>query len=1019
MPVSFLLRSRLLSTTCLTALAVLAAAHTAQAQSVIINDARVTPQNLDTLLPPASPKTGAITNTGSVLVNIDAPAVVANTPGWTLANDGTVTNGNLGPFAFGINFDQGGTITNNATGYIAGVYGIVIEAQPGVVSNSGTITGLTNGSIVGGGVNAIDLQAGGTVTNNAGGLITSNSSAVKIAGGGAVSNNGSIVSGGFQGIFIAGGGTVDNQQGGYIQGAANAVQVSGGGTVTNAGTVVGTNGTQAVLITGIGTITNTATGVMVSGSSQQTVSVGSGAGVINNAGSITNANTVGNFAAGAAVYAAGSTINNQAGGYIAARANGIYVNSTGSGATNAGRIESSTRAAAEFNAGGVFVNSGTVTGLAANAGVQMAGNTNGTHDGTITNSGTIGTTSGAVAIQLSNASHTLNLDTGSVINGNVAAGAGAGIDVWNLLGTGSETLDKFQGFETFAMKGTDWTVTGTGTIGTSSQIETGILRVNGTFNTPTLTVLAPGTLAGSGTVVGNVLNDAGTLAPGSQTTVLTIQGNLTMGADSTYLVNVDPSSATRTNVTGMGATATLQGGTVQVNIASGTYMSNTEYVILHADGGITGSFDPTVPQQGNFRFSLRQDEGDVFLTLLRFAFNDPLICATRNQCAVGTGLENVAPGVSGDLLLVINTLGGLDVPGQQRGLAAMAGDQHATLAKLALEGNALFGQSISRRLAEWRSDVSQTASRDDNTPGINVASAATHDSSLTAQLRQGPMRSDGYGVWMRGYGVFGSLDDDGNAAGVEYDIGGAAMGIDHQFSPNFLAGVSFGYANTKARFDREGARAKIDSYDLGLYAGFRSGGFRADTVLSYAWLDNDTSRNIPIGPIDRTAKADYGGHRFGAGLDLGYALRLGPIEIEPQAGLQYTRLKQNSFDEKGAGAISLDVDATKVDSLRSSVGARLAVNIPLGNMVVLVPELRGRWQHEFLDDRGRIDAQFAGQPASAFTADGVDTPADSAVLGGGVLIRFSQTFSAFVDYDAKLNKRETVHNVTGGLRLIW
>ena len=129
-------------------------------------------------------------------------------------------------------------------------------------------------------------------------------------------------------------------------------------------------------------------------------------------------------------------------------------------------------------------------------------------------------------------------------------------------------------------------------------------------------------------------------------------------------------------------------------------------------------------------------------------------------------------------------------------------------------------------------------------------------------------------------------------------------------------------------------------------------------------------------------------------------------------------MRQNGFDEKGAGAVNLDVDATTVESLRSSVGARLAVNVALGDVVV-EPELRGRWQHEFLDDRGSIDAQFAGQPASAFAADGVDTPADSAVVGAGVLIRFSQTFSAFVDYDVKLNRRETVHNVAGGVRLIW
>lgn len=1012
-------RARLLSGTCFSALAVLGTADMALAQSVIIDDARIVPQNLDTLLPPASPKTAAVTSTGSVIVTDNfGPAVAADTSGWTLGNGGTIVNRALNALSYGIGFDQGGTITNSATGHVAGVYGIVIEGEAGVVTNSGTITGLTDGSITGGGLRGIDLRAGGTVTNNAGGLITAFGGGIFIDGGGAVSNSGSIVSSGFNGVRIEDGGTIVNNEGGYIEGGAAAASVVNGGTITNAGTMVGTGGSDAVLVNGGGLIVNTATGVMSSNASSQTVSTASGIGTIDNAGTIVNTNTTANFATGAAIYTAGSTIVNRSTGYISARANGVFANNADATIINDGRIESSTMAAVEFNAGGIFVNTGTVTGLGSNAALRMAGNTTAT-GGTITNSGTIGTTSGATAIELSNASHVLNLDTGSVINGNVLAGGGAGIDEWNLLGSGSEVLDKFQDFEIFRMQGSEWTLTGTGSIASWSRIDTGILRVNGTLTTPTLEVLAAGTLAGNGTIIGDVTNDAGRLAPGDQTTVLTIQGNLTMGADSIYLVDVDPTSATRTNVVGAGATATLEGGQVQVNVQSGTFLSNTEYLILHAEGGIVGGFDPELPQQGNFRFSLRQDENDIWLTLLRFAFNDPGICDTRNQCAVGTGLEAVAENATSDLLFVINTLGGLDVPGQQRGLAAMAGDHHATLAKLALEGNALFGQSVSRRLAEWRSGDAQTVWRDDNAPGTNVASAAIRDESAVAQLRQGPARADGFGVWMRGYGVFGSLDGDGNAAGVNYDIGGAAIGIDRQFSDNFIAGLSFGYANTKARFGREGARASIDSYDVGLYAGFHSGGFRADAVLSYAYLDNSTSRSIPLGPIDRKAKADYGGHRFGAGLDLGYTLRLGPIEVEPQAGLQYTRLRQNAFTEKGAGAINLDVEATKVESLRGSLGLRLATSIGLGGGAVLVPELRGRWHHEFLDSRGRIDASFAGQPASNFTADGVKTPDDSAVIGGGLMVRFSPTLAAFVDYDAKLNRRETVHNVTGGLRLTW
>ena len=72
---------------------------------------------------------------------------------------------------------------------------------------------------------------------------------------------------------------------------------------------------------------------------------------------------------------------------------------------------------------------------------------------------------------------------------------------------------------------------------------------------------AGGTLGGTGTV-GNTTINGGTLAPGNSIGTLTVEGNLVFAAAATYLVEVSPTTADRTNVTG---TATLA-GTVQARV---------------------------------------------------------------------------------------------------------------------------------------------------------------------------------------------------------------------------------------------------------------------------------------------------------------------------------------------------------------------------------------------------------------------------------------------------------------------
>ena len=126
-----------------------------------------------------------------------------------------------------------------------------------------------------------------------------------------------------------------------------------------------------------------------------------------------------------------------------------------------------------------------------------------------------------------------------------------------------------------------------------------------------LTVNAGGSIGGNGTIALTTIN-GGTLSPGNSIGTLTIQGNLVLTSAAAYIVEVSPTQADRTNVTG---TATLA-GTVQAVFAPGSYIART-YTILSAAGGRSGTFGSltTIGLPAGFAATLSYTGTDAILNL--------------------------------------------------------------------------------------------------------------------------------------------------------------------------------------------------------------------------------------------------------------------------------------------------------------------------------------------------------------------------------------------------------------------
>jgi len=125
------------------------------------------------------------------------------------------------------------------------------------------------------------------------------------------------------------------------------------------------------------------------------------------------------------------------------------------------------------------------------------------------------------------------------------------------------------------------TLTANNTYTGPTTVNGGALVVDGSIASSSLTTVNSGAaLIGTGTVGQTVINSGGFLVPGHSPGTMTVNGSLAFQSGAFYVVQVNPATASNTNVSG---TATLA-GTVAAVFAPGAYTKQS-YPILTAAGG--------------------------------------------------------------------------------------------------------------------------------------------------------------------------------------------------------------------------------------------------------------------------------------------------------------------------------------------------------------------------------------------------------------------------------------------------
>jgi len=843
------------------------------------------------------------------------------------------------------------------------------------VNNASIIcSGLTNGQngIAGYGTNA---DTGNTMTVQSSASVMGTSFGV-ILQSGTVNN--------FGGVF---GGTL-NPTGTGIQ--ANTLTVTNSGTisggvsgtgiivsnvnVSNSGNIQGgTTGINAVAVNvnNSGVITGRTTGI-------RTLSAD-----VNNSGNI-NGGAVGIFANGTA------NINNS--GIIAAAAAGTAISVNTANVTNSGTILGAIGIDAKLASG--IVNFGTIAGA----------------------SGT--------AISFLSAGNTLTLGPGSRIDGTAH---GFGADTFQLGGTGTDTFNaslfatQYSGYATFNKIGLSiWSLAGTNPAAMPWTVSAGTLSVNGNLANSTMTVNAGGTLGGNG-IVGDTSINGGTLAPGNSVGLLTVQGSLAFTAASSYMVEVSPTNADRTNVTG---TATLGGATVNAVFLPGSFV-NRQYTILNATGGVSGTFNPVVTSNmASLQPTLTYDNDDVFLNI-NLVFAPPSGGFSVNQQNVSNALVNFFNATGS----IPTAFAGLNAAG----LSIVSGELGTGVIQSSIKANDLFLNLLLDHSAPGRigglaaagGSASQLATDDETLTYAAKRLATPSERDAFATVSKAPPWTarpvNAWNVWGAAYG--GTATVSGNVVVGSQDltarVGGVAGGADYKVSPDTLAGFALAGGGTGFSLANGLGSGSGDLFQAGAFVRHNFGPAFVSAALAYGWQDVTTNRTAALAglaPLQGRFRADALSGR----LEAGYRFVTPFFGITPYAAAQAISFRLPAYAEQtlaGTGVFALDYAAQTTTDTRSELGLRSDKSFVVRDAVLM---LRGRaaWAHDYNPDRA-VTALFQALPGASFVVNGARPFADSALVSAGAEMKWLNGFSLAATFTGEFSGNTSSYSGKGVIHFAW
>lgn len=500
---------------------------------------------------------------------------------------------------------------------------------------------------------------------------------------------------------------------------------------------------------------------------------------------------------------------------------------------------------------------------------------------------------------------------------------------------------------------------------------------------------------GAGAGTGLTVLSGGTVSPGNAGIgTLTIKGDLAFNNGAHYAVQTDPTGSGYDLIHASGA-ATLGGGSVAHIGLAGSYGLRSTYKILSADSGLSGTFGGVTSSFAFLDPTLTYDANNAYLTLVRNNVSFTSNGLTPNQNAAAGGIESIGVGANNRMYDAVALLPN-DPTLIRHAFDQLSGEIHASAKTALIEDSRYLRDAAIGRL--------RAAFGDAGAAPVMVAAYGNGGALPTAPT------ADQSAVWFQGYGAWGSIDGDGNAARMTRSVGGFFMGADAPVA-GWRLGAIAGYSRNSFSVGERSSSGSSDNYHLGLYGGTQwpvaGGQLGLRTGLAYTWHDIGTRRSPAFQGYTDSLKGSYSAGTLQAFGDLGYRIEAGSVAVEPFVNLAHVNLDTGRFKESG-GAAALQADRQSTHMTYSTLGLRSSAQFTLGNKEATVRGTLG-WRHAFGDATPQSTPAYA--VGNAFTVAGVPIARNAALVEAGVDVRVAKNATLGLSYSGQLASGSQQHGV--------
>ena len=622
---------------------------------------------------------------------------------------------------------------------------------------------------------------------------------------------------------------------------------------------------------------------------------------------------------------------------------------------------------------------------------------------------TAGTTVGSIAgdgtFTLSSKNLTVGSNNNSTEVGGIITGDGGSLVK---VGTGSLTLS---GLNTY-----------TG----ATTVNAGALIVNGSIASSSLTTVNSGAaLSGSGTVGPTAINTGGFLVPGPVGTPgsMTVAGNLAFQSGAFYIVQVNPATASITNVSGSASLA----GTVEAFFAPGNYGLVRSYTIL-TSGARLGTFDAltTSGLPADFQAFLSHPGNTAVINLFAQLVPEPtpptppggaippvpglpplppqssapLPPFTVNEINVGHAIDNFFNN-GGVLPPAFLSLFGLTGSNLTNALDQLSGEVATGAQKVGFQ---LTDQFLNLMLDPF------------------VDGRGCTEYPVRAIVKGPPPMPVCQGRWATWVGAYGGGNHTAGDLIVtgSHDLSartvGVAAGLDYHLTPDTVLGFALAGGGTNWNLSQGLGSGKSDAFQAGIYGTTRWGPAYLAGAFAFTnhWMSTDRTA------VGDHLTADFNAQSYGGRLEGGYRFATLYGAFAPYAAIQAQSFHTPGYAETDAIAngFALAFPSRDAHDTRSELGARYDKQVLLNYGAVLVWRARLAWAHDWISDPNLMPA-FEALPGASFIVNGATPVKNSALASAGAELRLMNGVSLLAKFDGEFANRAQTYAGTGTVRYVW